>query len=331
MKQNSIFFLIAASAIMLFFSACKHDPQVTPDPGGNGNGGEECDTLNVTYNATVFPILQQYCIDCHSGTSPDAGLNFNNYDDVAFIAESGQLLGAIRHDAGFSPMPQGGSKLSDCDIAKIAIWVRDTTFVDPNPGGIPCDPDTVYFQNTILPLLQSSCGVSGCHDPGTASDGVILTSYDAIINSGVIKLDDPTGSDLYEVLIDDDPDKRMPPPPRNPLQAEQIAAVLKWIQQGAKNNYCDDEDCDLENVTYSQTISPIIEGRCLGCHSGPNPEGGVSLASHGDVVTWIQNGRLMGAIRHEQGFSAMPKNGAKLSDCNIDQFQKWIDDGTPNN
>jgi hypothetical protein len=199
MKQINIFYLLAASAILLYFSACKHDPQVTPDPGGNGGG--QCDTLNVTYNATVFPILQQYCIACHSGTSPDAGLNFENYTDVAFIAQSGQLLGSIRHDAGFSPMPQGGTKLSDCDIAKIAIWVRDTTFVDPNPGGIPCDPDTIYFQNTILPLLQSSCGVSGCHDPGTASDGIILTSYDDIINSGVIKLNDPAGSDLYEVLI----------------------------------------------------------------------------------------------------------------------------------
>jgi len=40
---------------------------------------------------------------------------------------------------------------------------------------------------------------------------------------------------------------------------------------------------------------------------------------------------LMGTIKHEAGYSAMPKNGMQLSDCKITQTQKWIDDGTPNN
>ena len=54
------------------------------------------------------------------------------------------------------------------------MWINDTTF---DPGGIPCDPDTIYFQNDVLPLFQSSCGIAGCHDPLTAEGEVILTSY----------------------------------------------------------------------------------------------------------------------------------------------------------
>lgn len=327
MKKNYfvIFFLTSIVTVFLFFGACKHEPVAGPvlPP-------DECDTLNVTYTGTVYPILNQNCISCHSGASPSAGLDFTNYETIAIIAENGSLLGVIRHEQGFSPMPQNSAKLSDCDIAKFEIWIRDTTFVIP-PVGIPCDPDTVYFQNTILPLLQSSCALSGCHDAASASDGVILTDYDKIMSTAGVRPFNADGSNLYEVMVEDDPDKRMPPPPRNPLTTEQTNAVYKWIMQGAKNNYCDDVECDSLNVTYSATVWPIIQNRCYGCHSGGSPSGGISLENHANLVALANSGQLMGAIRHDQGYSPMPKNGAKLSDCNISQIQKWINDGTPNN
>lgn len=301
-----------------------------PDPGGGGGngGGDECDTLNVTFPGTVVPIFEQYCLSCHSGDSPSGGIDLEDYSVVAQLAENGTLLGSIRHEPGYSPMPQGQAMLSECNISKIEIWIRDTTFTEP---GIPCDPDTVYFQNIVLPLLQSSCGVIGCHDPGTAQDGVILTDYQNIVSTAGVIPGDPTESELYEVLIDPDPDKRMPPPPRNPLTGEQITSVYQWIAQGALNNYCDEINCDTVNVTFSETVFPIIQNRCLGCHSGSSPSGGISLETHADIVAVANSGALMGAIRHEPGYSQMPQNGAKLSDCNIAQIQKWIDDGTPDN
>lgn len=321
-----LLFFALISASVLFIASCKHDPVVGPTPPTP----DDCDTLNVTYPESVYPVLNKYCISCHSGASPSAGLNLTDYNAVAFIAENGTLLGVIRHEAGFSPMPQSAPKISDCDISKVEIWIRDTTFVNP-PGGIPCDPDTVYFQNTILPLLQSSCALAGCHDAASASDGVILTDYANIINTAGVDPFDPESSDLYEVLIEDDPDKRMPPPPRNPLTAEQINSVYTWIMQGALNNYCDDIECDTVNVTFSATVWPVIQGKCFGCHSGSSPSGGISLETHADLVVVANSGQLIGTIRHDQGYSPMPQNGAKLSECNIAQIQKWINDGTPNN
>jgi hypothetical protein len=38
---------------------------------------------------------------------------------------SGRLLGAIRHESGFLPMPQNASKLPSCDISKIEQWILD--------------------------------------------------------------------------------------------------------------------------------------------------------------------------------------------------------------
>lgn len=291
----------------------------------------ECDTVNVTYPGTIQPLLGQFCLDCHSGPTPEGGLNFEDYETVAFVAQSGQLLGAIRHEAGYSAMPPSGIMLSDCDIAKFEIWIRDTTFNEPGPGGIPCDPDTVYFENTILPLLQSSCGIVGCHDPGTANDGIILTSYQHIIDSDIIDLNQPHESELYEVLIETDPDKRMPPPPKQPLTEAQINSVLTWIQQGAQNNHCDEIECDTVNVSFAQTVWPVIQGSCFGCHSGASPQGGIILENYDDVVAVANSGLLLGTIKHQSGYSPMPQNGAQLSDCKISQIENWINDGTPNN
>jgi hypothetical protein len=122
----------------------------------------------------------------------------------------------------------------------------------------------------------------------------------------------------------------MPPPPKAPLNAEQIAKIETWILQGAKDNSCD-EDCDTTNVTYSGTVWPILETSCVGCHSGPTPQGGINLSDYTNVVAVANTGKLYGAISHSEGYSPMPKNLPKLSDCKIDQVKIWIDDGTPNN
>lgn len=45
----------------------------------------------------------------------------------------------------------------------------------------------------------------------------------------------------------------------------------------------------------------------------------------------ILNGKLMGAIQHLPGFSAMPKGGGKITDCNILILNSWISKGILNN
>ncbi|MDD2963960.1 MAG: c-type cytochrome [Bacteroidales bacterium] len=202
---------------------------------------------------------------------------------------------------------------------------------DPQPP-VPtagCDPDTVYFVNTVLPLLQSSCAMSGCHDAATARDGVILTDYNRIMITGDVKPGNASDSKIYEVLSDDG-DDRMPPPPAAPLSAEQKALLAKWINQGALNNACTDTNCDTLNVTFSATVMPIIEANCMGCHSGAAPNGGIRLTNYTEVETIASTGQLIGSITHASGYAAMPPSG-QLSDCQISQLKKWIANGKPNN
>jgi hypothetical protein len=206
---------------------------------------------------------------------------------------------------------------------------------DPDPTTHPCDPDTIYFEKDVLPILMSSCAKSGCHDV-TAQDGVRLDSYAAVMNSNVVKPGNPDDSDLYEEITEDDPDKIMPPPPNAPLSSEQIAIIRKWIAQGAQNLFCD-EMCDTVNVTFSGTIWPqIIQAHCFGCHNGAGASGGVRLENHSQIAAAAaipagQYGSLWGTVTHAAGNSPMPQNQDKLSDCKIAQLRKWIDDGTPDN
>lgn len=205
---------------------------------------------------------------------------------------------------------------------------EENPFIPPVVIADTCDPDSVYFRNTIQLLIQSNCAFSGCHGNGSTQNGVDLSSYSSILATADIRVNDPTGSDLYEVLVEADPAKRMPPPPRNPLDSADIQAILNWISQGAKNNGCD--DCDTSNFSFSANIQPIIQKNCEGCHRGSNPSGGIALTNYTEIQQRALNGQLFGAINHEPGYFPMPKNQAKLEQCKIDQIKNWIDNGAPN-
>jgi len=200
---------------------------------------------------------------------------------------------------------------------------------DPDTG-VPCDPNVVYFQQDILPLLISNCSTPGCHSGNNPAEGIDLTSFQSLMAANVVQPSDLNG-DLFEAITDTDPDKQMPPPPNAPLSQAQIDMIAQWIMQGAQNNSCSSGSCDTLNVTYSGTIVPLIQQRCQGCHSGAAPQGGLNLTSWSVLNALANDGRLAGSINHAPAAIPMPPSGPKLPDCNIRQFMIWIDSGAPNN
>jgi hypothetical protein len=193
------------------------------------------------------------------------------------------------------------------------------------PAPVTCSADTVYFQNTILPLLNSSCAMSGCHDAITHKEGINLTSYSSIMSTGGVKPGKPGQSKLYSVIADNS----MPPKGSTPLTADQKALISKWISQGALNNVCN--GCDTSAFTFAGSITPMMNTYCKGCHNSSNLSAGIDLSSYAGIKAVAVNGKLMGSITHASGFVAMPQGGAALSSCQITQVQKWINAGTPNN
>ena len=74
------------------------------------------------------------------------------------------------------------------------------TVLNPStPSNVTCSPDTVYFQQTILPLITSNCAMSGCHDAISHKEGVILTDYAHI--RAYSSTTNPAGSSLYRSVV----------------------------------------------------------------------------------------------------------------------------------
>jgi hypothetical protein len=190
---------------------------------------------------------------------------------------------------------------------------------------LPGTPE-VCFDSQILPVIQSSCTMSGCH---TGSGELpALSTYEDI--RSLVEPGKPIHSKLHKVLTENRIlESAMPPKPNDPLNSAQIDAITIWILQGANHTTCNIE-CDTVNVTFNGSILPITDTYCKGCHSGTQPSGGILLVDYASIKTAVEGGRFVGAIDHSPGYSAMPQGGDKLSDCNIVQIKKWINQGMPN-
>ena len=90
-------------------------------------------------------------------------------------------------------------------------------------------------------------------------------------------------------------------------------------------------ECDTTAVSYAADIVPVLQSNCYGCHSQATTFGGVNVEGYSRAKTLADNGRLLGSVSHAAGFSAMPKNGSKLPDCEINKIRSWINAGSPNN
>ncbi|MBG85385.1 MAG: hypothetical protein CMO80_00590 [Verrucomicrobiales bacterium] len=92
------------------------------------------------------------------------------------------------------------------------------------------------FLRDILPVLRSRCLT--CHNAEKARSGYRVDSIDALMSAGdsdeqPIVRNQPDQSLLYQLLISDDPDERMPLD-ADPLSTTEIEAIRNWIAGGAR-------------------------------------------------------------------------------------------------
>jgi hypothetical protein len=87
--------------------------------------GTSCDTTHVTYSGTIAPIMNTYCNSCHNAATANGGVITDNWPALSTVANNGKLWNAVNWSDGVNNMPQGGTKLSDCNLAKINKWISD--------------------------------------------------------------------------------------------------------------------------------------------------------------------------------------------------------------
>jgi cytochrome c5 len=89
--------------------------------------------------------------------------------------------------------------------------------------------------------------------------------------------------------------------------------------------------CDSTAVTYALTISPLLDANCRDCHNQAVPVANINLEGYEQTKRYADNGLLVGVVTHAKGFSPMPKDGARLSDCDISCIKAWVAAGALNN
>ena len=90
-------------------------------------------------------------------------------------------------------------------------------------------------------------------------------------------------------------------------------------------------DCVPVDVSYKNDVAPIMDNYCNNCHSQANQSGGVRTDNYTELKIIADNGRLLGSIKDEDGYTAMPQGIDPLSSCNISKIEVWISEGTQNN
>jgi hypothetical protein len=98
-------------------------------------------------------------------------------------------------------------------------------------------PDTVLFSQHVQPLLDTYCSTPGCHS-GTIPAGNLnlenAQAYTELLQPGKGYVD--TSNPKFSILHIQMNSTTQPMPPTGRLDACTVNLVLKWIEQGAKNN-----------------------------------------------------------------------------------------------
>ena len=81
--------------------------------------------LNVSYSTSVYPIIKNQCLNCHTARLSEAGYNFDTFTGVMKAVNNRSLLGSIKHSSGFVGMPYNSAKISDCEITHIETWIAE--------------------------------------------------------------------------------------------------------------------------------------------------------------------------------------------------------------
>jgi hypothetical protein len=114
--------IIVSAAILIMLlsvAGCYNDKEENLYPGGTNS----CDTSSFTYSRVIAPIISANCNICHGGGSPSGFIKLDVYSGVKTQVDNGRLWGAITHAAGYQPMPKDAASLSDCNIARIRLWI----------------------------------------------------------------------------------------------------------------------------------------------------------------------------------------------------------------
>lgn len=252
---------------------------------------------------------------------------------------------------------QKDAKVTDKELAiaklKNAIAIQRNQLAKARPAN-PDDPNAmggVSFTNDVLPILTKNCG--GCHGAtGNARGDLRLSSFENLKKgggSGPLLTVNNANASLIVRRISGPDDQKMPPGNRPRLPDDDIQTIRDWINRGAKDDTGTAKPKKMEKVeipkptgketvSFTEDIAPFMVNLCIGCHSGNDPRGGLSLVSVNDMMRGGNSGRVIipGDLEGSRLFRLvgglenprMPANNqARITRKNYEDLKKWFQEG----
>jgi hypothetical protein len=229
-------------------------------PGEGGGGG---------FVKDVAPILVAKCGRCHVDRA-SGRVSLKSYTDIMAAqgglaifpgkAAESQLIDIIES----GEMPKGGLKVSDEELATLKKWIDDGAKFDgenrnelltvfapkSDAGNMPeaevkksTGKETVSFAIDIAPVLIANC--TGCHiNAQNVRGGLNMNTFELLVRGGdggaIFMAGKPAESALVQRIKSTGNDRM--PQGRDPLKAEVIAKIEKWIEEGATFDGGDPKD-----------------------------------------------------------------------------------------
>ena len=122
--------ILPFSALLLacsFFTSCYYDSVQEL------YGTIPCDTTAVTYVTDILPVMQNNCYTCHDNVNAMAlggGIFLEGFENLMQQVTPGDavaspLYSVIAWLPGSAQMPKGQPQLSECDIARVRVWITE--------------------------------------------------------------------------------------------------------------------------------------------------------------------------------------------------------------
>lgn len=89
----------------------------------NTTCGTPCDPVQTSFSLHIYPLLQNYCVGCHSNSRTDGMVNLEGYNNLKQYVDNGSLMGTIKAIEFYPIMPPTGSQMSTCRIEQIQQWI----------------------------------------------------------------------------------------------------------------------------------------------------------------------------------------------------------------
>lgn len=210
----------------------------------------------------------------------------------------------------------------------------------------------VSFSDDVAPIIRENC--LGCHGANDPRGGLRLDTIAGWKQGGASM--QPLGRVLIPRLTTPNPRQRMPRG-EQPLAANEIETIARWMREGAKFDGTDDApigekagemeekaepvtipkpDGD-ETVSFVKEVAPFMVNICGQCHAGNDPRGGFDMTTFEGVMKGGDSGQviepgdtegsrlwLMVSNREQP---RMPPGQLLITRKNYDALTTWIKEG----